>query len=107
MAKYKKKPIIIEAVQWHKHGDHSCVIEIPDWHLYRETLPNHWMQFGYIKTLEGDYIVTPGDWIIKGVNGEMYPCKSDIFEQTYDAVQEEKTGFTTTIPTHDLKEKVF
>jgi len=40
----------------------------------------------YIETLEGPFEVTPGDWIITGVNGEKYPCKPDIFEKTYEMV---------------------
>lgn len=42
---------------------------------------------GWIDTLEGGHIVCPGDWIIRGVKGEMYPCKPDIFEATYEPVQ--------------------
>lgn len=41
---------------------------------------------GWIDTLEGGHIVCPGDWIIKGIKGEFYPCKPDIFEATYEAV---------------------
>jgi hypothetical protein len=41
-----------------------------------------------IKTLEGEMTVSPGDWIIQGVNGELYPCKPDIFEKTYEPVEE-------------------
>ena len=41
---------------------------------------------GWIKTLEGGHIVCPGDWIIQGIKGEVYPCKPDIFEATYDPV---------------------
>ena len=41
----------------------------------------------YIATLEGDHLVTPGDWIITGVKGEHYPCKPDIFEATYEKVE--------------------
>jgi hypothetical protein len=45
---------------------------------------------GWIDTLEGGYVVCPGDWVITGVKGEKYPCKPDIFEATYDPVLEEE-----------------
>lgn len=44
----------------------------------------------YIRTLEGEMAITPGDYIIQGINGEFYPCKPDIFEKTYEKVEEEK-----------------
>jgi len=74
--KYRKKPVVIEATQWFKMGDHPHVIEI--------TLSG--MPLFGIDTLEGGHIVTPGDWIITGVAGEMYPCKPDIFAMTYEEV---------------------
>jgi hypothetical protein len=46
------------------------------------------MTLGRISTLEGDLVVTPGDYIITGVKGEHYPCKPDIFEATYEKVEE-------------------
>jgi len=49
-------------------------------------LAEHGMNFLEIQTLEGTMTASPGDWIIKGVQGEFYPCKPDIFEQTYEAV---------------------
>ena len=72
MAKFVKKPVVVEATQWFKHGDHP--------HVEKCGLVNGW-----IKTLEGGYVVTPGDWIITGVKGEHYPCKPDIFEATYQS----------------------
>jgi len=76
--KFRKKPVVIEATQWFKDGDHHAVS--------RFETPNQDMQgFGWINTLEGGHIVTPGDWIITGVKGEHYPCKPDIFVQTYEA----------------------
>ena len=74
MAKFRKKPVVIEAIQWFKHGDHPSV----------EQHANFGM--GWIKTLEGGHVVTPGDWIITGVAGEHYPCKPAIFYATYEAV---------------------
>jgi hypothetical protein len=63
MPKYRKKPVVIEAEQW--LGDSRVVIP----------------------TLEGNLVCLPGDWIITGVKGEKYPCKPDIFEQTYEQVE--------------------
>lgn len=78
MALYRKKPVVIEAVQFNKAGDHPAVTEDP----------NSPTGFG-IHTLEHTAIkheVTLGDWIITGVNGEVYACKPDIFEKTYEKV---------------------
>ncbi len=77
--KFRKKPVVIEATQWFKMGDHPQVIEA--------TLSG--MPIGLIETLEGDHIVSPGDWIITGIKGEHYPCKPDIFEATYEPVEEQ------------------
>jgi hypothetical protein len=76
--KFRKKPVVIEAVQFNKLGDHPAVIESAE----------SATGFG-IKTLEHVNIiheVTLGDWIITGVKGEVYACKPDIFEATYDPV---------------------
>lgn len=62
MAKYRKKPVVIDAVVTETHLD--------------------------IETLEGTHHANPGDYIITGVKGEIYPCKPDIFEMTYEAVSE-------------------
>ena len=79
--KFRKKPVVIEAVQWtganYQDIRPFCPIAIiergPDLRPVC-TIP----------TLEGDMPVSPGDWIIKGVKGEFYPCKPDIFEVTYE-----------------------
>jgi len=73
MTKYRKNPVVIEATQWFKHGDH------PEVKVLNENASHGW-----VLTLEGGHIVTPGDWIITGVKGEHYPCKPDIFEMTYE-----------------------
>jgi hypothetical protein len=74
--KYRKKPIVVEATQWFKHGDHPAVTRHPE------------PQLGFISTLEGMMLVIPGDWIITGVQGEHYPCKPDIFNATYERVSQ-------------------
>ena len=75
MAQYCKKPVVIEATQWFKNGDHPAVMQ-----------PYGAEPDGAIETLEGVMRVSPGDWIITGVAGEHYPCKPDIFAATYDPV---------------------
>jgi hypothetical protein len=72
--KYRKKPVVIEATQWFKDGDHPAV---------RPSIDG----YGAIDTLEGVHTVTPGDYIITGVVGETYPCKPAIFEMTYEVVE--------------------
>ncbi len=81
MAKYRKKPIVVEAVQWHgfNKGPHNLGIQP---HRAGDGT-------GWLHTLEGGHIVTPGDWIITGIKGEKYPCKPDIFAATYDPVEGE------------------
>jgi len=113
MARYRKKPVVIEATQWFKNGDHPQdgeetfispsdgkkrkyegkvvrYFRLPgssdsECHNCGKVMHVH----GWIDTLEGGHIVCPGDWIITGVKGERYPCKPDIFEATYEPVTEE------------------
>ena len=73
--KYRKKPVVIEATQWFKMGDHPKV------------QCSRWNGRFFIDTLEGEMQVTPGNWIITGVKGEHYRCMPDIFEMTYEAVE--------------------
>jgi hypothetical protein len=90
MAKYRKKPVVIEAVQWLNESDETTQQEIPFYHhpeVRRTIFPNPDGKLT-IRTLEGDMIADIGDFIIKGVKGEIYPCKPDIFEQTYELVEE-------------------
>lgn len=101
MPKFRKKPVVVEAIKseliryWFS-PQHST--RIPDW-LYdalgagtiflTDDEPANESDTGLrIKTLEGEMIVSPDDWIIRGVNGELYPCKPDIFEKTYEKVDD-------------------
>jgi len=77
MAFYRKKPVVIEATQWLAHGDHPAV---------RAMAVSLGVR-GWIETLEGGHVVSPGDWIITGVKGEVYPCKPEIFALTYEGVE--------------------
>lgn len=90
--KYRKKPIVIEAMQLtEKNFDPNILDFVGE----RTNYPNCKIagidpEDGYfkIKTLEGVMQGRIGDWIIKGINGEFYPCKPDIFEKTYEYVEE-------------------
>lgn len=85
MSKFRKKPVEIEA---HRLGyePYRVITEFcPDMQFVRESRGSA-IAFGVIPTLEGDMRADLGDWIIRGVQGEFYPCKPDIFEQTYEAV---------------------
>ena len=93
MSKYMKKPVVIEAIQWTKENDvelehwlskeKSVELEIDD-HLYVAGVGTPYISKIQIKTLEGTMEASYGDYIIKGINGEIYPCKPDIFEKTYE-----------------------
>ena len=80
MPRYRKKPVEIDAWQW---NGQSLVEEWPDWLVPSERLFSIG-RYLVIKTLEGELTASPGDWIIRGVKGELYPCRDDIFQQTYD-----------------------
>ncbi len=86
MARFRKKPVVIEAVQW----TGTNVNEILDFCLTRADVrvPNGdtTTRIIIISTLEGEMRADPKDWIIRGVKGEFYPCKPDIFEATYEPV---------------------
>ena len=114
MAKFRKKPVVIEATQWFKNGDHpmddvmrpfedtgALPTEPREGAIVRyfrhpnydgksvcgqcgHTLHEH----GWIDTLEGGHTACVGDWIITGIKGETYPCKDDIFKATYEPVTE-------------------
>ena len=82
MAKYRKKPVVVEAVQWKWHNGPE-IEEFMGWPY--GSAPDILI----LETREGLMYVSYGDWIIKGVNGEFYPCKPDIFEKTYERVEED------------------
>lgn len=102
MGKFRKKPVVIQAHQWFKNGDHpedggpktegDVVRYFRHPNVAGKRKCKHCQMImnrhGWIDTLEGGHTVCPGDWIIKGVEGEFYPCKPDIFEKTYEAVND-------------------
>jgi hypothetical protein len=106
--RFRKKPVVVEATQWFKNGDHP--LDRSPEHVGTEQFydgkegyvvryfrrpdvegTEHCFQcgaclvdHGWLDTLEDGHRVCPGDWIIKGVAGELYPCKPDIFDATYE-----------------------
>lgn len=84
--RYRKKPVVIEAMQVPPY-DEPYTEEFMEFTMSGKT-PVSFIGDVIIETLEGMMTARPGDWLIKGVQGEMYPCKPDIFEETYEAVEE-------------------
>jgi len=93
MAKFRKKPIIIEAIQWNGSNFDEIM------NFMHEDCGNKLNYENYeegclktkeihVKTLEGRMTASKGDWIIQGVHGEFYPCKPDIFKKSYESVPE-------------------
>ena len=93
--KYIKKPIEIEALQWtgENHRQMFNFLGGEDEEYITASGINFYIDFTkvdgglIIKTLEGEHIATIGDYIIKGVKEEYYPCKPDIFEMTYELIK--------------------
>lgn len=93
--KFRKKPIVIEAIQWtgenveeiknFTNGQIKYQVAIGG-SKYGEGYPQKYTSL-VIPTLEGDHLALRGDWIIKGIKGEYYPCNSSIFQLTYEQVE--------------------
>lgn len=79
--RFRKKPVVIEAILFTGHNDAECLSFCPSARDPEDKRPNL-----IIPTLEGEMLVSVGDYIIKGVQGEFYPCKPDIFASTYEEV---------------------
>lgn len=99
MPRFRKKPVVIEARQVPYSGDYYTVSE---WWADMVSLAN-WCSGEafvhpedsngiFINTLEGQMFAQEGDWVIKGVKGEFYPCKPDIFEATYERAEPRNLG---------------
>lgn len=83
MARYRKKPVVIDAIQWTGDNLQEIWDEFAVSCIYGPTEANpDWL---IIFTLEGEMRANLGDWILRGVKGELYPCKEDIFPLTYEA----------------------
>jgi hypothetical protein len=115
MSKFRKKPVVIEAVNWNGHtlgltnkpvdlsqpAAPNVWLEMPAWLpkvsnvVTDEKSPAHpkpgeiWRdgESLWIGTLEGNMVCSPGDWIIRGIKGELYPIKADIFAATYEPAE--------------------
>lgn len=105
MAKFRKKPVIIEAIQlnwqnWNKicefvpkaYFGKGVFVHPTDNSIYSENFDieekKEKLRIGlFIKIMEGELLAVENDWIIRGVNGEFYPCKPDIFEKTYEPIE--------------------
>jgi hypothetical protein len=100
MAKYRKKPVIIDALQWTGKNQREMFDFLTDYgkstesatlegETFRIDLCNGSCRVGnlIIKTLEGEHIANVGDYVIKGIVGEFYPCRTDVFEHTYELVE--------------------
>ena len=82
MAKYRKKPVVVEAFKWQTDN-------VPQWWISRkDTTIDVNSGSAFITTLEGIHEARVGDFIIKGIKGEIYPCKPDVFEATYEEVKD-------------------
>lgn len=86
MAKYRKKPVVVEAVQWDGSKKSAQAInKFNGGQLWTIKTDNRRM---YVPSPEGGIWASPGDWIIKGVQGEFYSCNPDIFESTYEPIED-------------------
>lgn len=94
MAKYRKKPVVIDAFRWTGGPDQT---EDPEWIVEaikdgKVTVTNYVSTQMHIETLEGVMTAKLGDYVIRGISGEIYPCKPDIFEKTYELADDEVEG---------------
>lgn len=87
--KYRKKPVVIEAMQIHSDNVSSVMLWMGGRGITSGGYDDNDMPFIQIATLEGTMLAQIGDFVIKGIKGEFYPCKPDIFKASYEAVSEE------------------
>lgn len=88
MPRYRKKPVVIEAVRWTGENRDEIKNFAPEEYSVAGTLYFVGNQVAIV-TLEGEMRAGPGDWIIRGVKDEVYPCKPDIFAATYEPAEDE------------------
>ena len=84
--KYRKKPVVVDAMQLPPIDEDVTPALLDFLHGMSETWESERGGYLVIHTMEGDMTAKPGDWIIKGVKGEYYPCKPDVFDLTYERV---------------------
>lgn len=80
--KYRKKPVVVEAMEW--LGTKDCYYEVNAWMHPGKATMHPKAGLLTIPTMEGDMVASPGDYIIKGVKDEFFPCRADIFALTYE-----------------------
>lgn len=112
MGLYKKKPVVIEAIQWTGQNHREMFDFLTNYKLTNEFMSTNGDNFYIdhskvegglvIKTLEGEHIASIGDYIIKGVKGEFYPCKPDIFADTYESAEPDYSNKINTTQLLDL-----
>lgn len=97
--KYRKKPVVVDAFLFEAPGlrttkDPTSEYFIPPWAIEAQSKGTLFFSYGelYVNTLEGTHHVSKGDYIIQGVKGELYACKPDIFELTYEPVEQIDNG---------------
>jgi hypothetical protein len=92
VSRFRKKPVVVEAVQWTGRNRDEVIAFLGDERRCVVPLdgPPNALAHVTIDTLEGRMFASAGDWIIRGVKGELYPCKPDIFAATYEAVEDGK-----------------
>ena len=81
--KYRKRPVEVEVLQW-TGNNFSDMRRFTGW--YAEVFASPEGSCLLVRTMEGNYVAKPGDYIIRGVQGEFYPCKADVFTETYEEV---------------------
>ena len=111
--RFTKRPVTIEAIQW--DGTQSGATPIIDWILDHDHSADYWAPGEWdhetnaayinITTLEGNMIASRDDWIIRGVQGEFYPCKDAIFRETYEPTAEHQEPLNADDPTLALAEQ--
>lgn len=86
MIKYRKKPVVVEAIKYLREENIHETLDFVGESIFYDADMNEY----FIRTLEGNMKLSKGDYIIKGVQGEFYPCKPDIFEATYEEVNDDE-----------------
>ena len=103
--KYRKKPVVIDAMRFSGRNFKAIFEWVGQWHQL-DNGPGMWQVVDHggrklpqleIETLEGNHIAGKGDWILRGIKGEFYPCKHDIFVETYEDVAQKKEEAPETI----------
>ena len=88
MTRYRKRPLEVEAVQF-VDGKPGAIRKFLGSDMARPVKDGNRVAWFFIVTLEGNMKLSPGDWLIRGTENELYPCKPDIFEAVYEAIEEQ------------------